>query len=349
MSRCDISIAFDRPGLSYLPGETIGGVISVDVAQRCACRGLTATLEWFTHGRGNKNSKAADVTTLFAGEWGANTRPTYRFAFSAPAGPLTYHGQELNVDWRVRVRADLAWARDPNCDADLSIGPPPRGTLRVQAAAGRKLEPAAAGGSLVLLLLFSPLLYMFALLVADGVQRGLAFVALAGVAGLALFGLVFWRQVRRIVASRLARQLAVRVRQDSPGALECTISRQPERAFTVSQLSLVLVEHVVSGAGSGESTHTATIHNQVARLERRQRSDLHALVDFPKNLPASFDAPSNKVLWRLDLMLQPRYGPEVVCNLPLEARWSEENQRGASRASLPPAQSAVAPPLSPGP
>jgi hypothetical protein len=52
------------------------------------------------------------------------TQHTDPFEFTLPKeGPYTYHGKNLNVDWQLEARSDIAWARDPVAREDILVTP----------------------------------------------------------------------------------------------------------------------------------------------------------------------------------------------------------------------------------
>ena len=124
MSKCDITIDFDRDDATYRGGETVSGTARVTVNKDLTSKGITLSHFWKTHGRGNTNTGEvheeilASDAQLVAGE-------TFKFPFSfeADVEPITYHGTLINVDHFVKIQVDVPWARDPKLEAEYILRP----------------------------------------------------------------------------------------------------------------------------------------------------------------------------------------------------------------------------------
>jgi hypothetical protein len=123
MSNCELTQILDRPDLTYHFGDTVLGAVEVYVASKCVCRWLVLELEWRTHGRGDQDWGLHQRLKLFEGEWEPGWVYRYPFAFTAPNGPATYHGHNLNVDWYVRARADLDGLSKKMIERDILLIP----------------------------------------------------------------------------------------------------------------------------------------------------------------------------------------------------------------------------------
>ena len=113
MAKCDLSIELDDPKSVHPGGGKITGVVRVDVDKNVSTKGLIVSSGWETHGRGNVASGEFDSKTLFTGDWHAGDKLEYRFELPIGDWPPSYHGNYLNIDHCVKVRAKIPWGFDP--------------------------------------------------------------------------------------------------------------------------------------------------------------------------------------------------------------------------------------------
>jgi hypothetical protein len=124
MSRCEVSIEFDRPNRQYQGGETISGSVHVVAKQALTYDSITLTGFWRCHGYGFPVSKEFHgaridgVGHLLAGE----TR-CFPFSFVGPSEPVTYHGSDLNIDHYVRIEVDSPKAKIQECTEQYCLKP----------------------------------------------------------------------------------------------------------------------------------------------------------------------------------------------------------------------------------
>lgn len=124
MARCDLNVVLDGMDAEFRPGERITGRVEVDTDSAVTVDPLTVELAWHTHGRATPATGTAAEVTLFSGE--ITGQRYYTFELTVPAGPYTYHGKHLNVDWAVRARADIPWKLDPKAEQPVVVAPAPR-------------------------------------------------------------------------------------------------------------------------------------------------------------------------------------------------------------------------------
>lgn len=332
MSQCDIWIELDDDRRQYRFGDTVSGRVFVLAHAVCTCNGLTVSVGWKTHGRGNGTEHE-----LFSRELsrGGQLRPgestSYRFETTLPSGPATYHGHYLNVDWYVSARVDMPWAFDPKAELDILVSPGPRaddyvpGDLTHCPAA---LERAVSLSSYVLggLLLF--------------VMGGLAFLLIMSMVGgrpvgLGLFALLagwMFRRPLRNYASRLLIgkvDVAVGPRRVHPGeALRCKLLITPRHPSQLNKVTFTLVgeEVCVSGSGTDRKTHTyqvckeSFVIDEVAgRLLPRGRTfELEQLIQLPEDAGYSFYARNNKLVWSVKVHVDVARWPDSLFDYPVE-------------------------------
>jgi len=133
MSRCEISIDFDRPNRQFQGGETITGSVHVVANQALTYDSITLTGFWRCHGYGLPVTKEFHGASI-GGEahLGAGERRSVPFSFEAPADPVTYHGMELNLDHYVSVEVDVQHGNIQECTEpyQLTPGMAPSGSSR---------------------------------------------------------------------------------------------------------------------------------------------------------------------------------------------------------------------------
>ena len=349
MSKCDLQIQVDKPDRSYAPGERIRGHVTVTIDEAVRCKGLTVTLQWRTHGRGNRSLGPASSVELFQGEWGAGEQRAYGFEFIAPSGPASYHGTFVNVDHYLTARVDLPWAFDPKAEAEVLLVPP-RGVSEYDfgpayqppaAELGSEGRTRALGAALLAGCFGLPGLGIMAGGVAFGVSwlRGNSSDAAFPAIFMLLFGGVFASVGFGLAVVLLKRSLARRKLGDPlvnvtpnvarPGdrvAVQVTV--QPRASLRLDGASAVLkgVEQAVSGSGSNRTTHTHELFQREVglgappQLDAGQMASFSASFELPRDAAYSFAATSNLVKWSLEVKFGIQGWPDWEREFPICVR-----------------------------
>jgi hypothetical protein len=295
MSKCEISIEFDRADRLYRGGETVSGRVRIGVNQDLSCKGIKLIHFWKTHGRGNSDTGPRQELQL------APNRPllrgetlTFPFSFVAECEPVTYRGNYLNVDHYARVEVDLPWAFDPKREEEFVVRPgkpPDRNRGGLDAAQQGKGNSHGAAIAIVvgLLLLTAAAFLMFVL----------APILLA-------VGLVYWI-VRKMIQSRLGEvELIAPKLVVAPGeAWPVEIRFTPRKTFSVNAITLKLVaqESATSGSGTDKKTHCHTLVEQTHTLHpadtlmRGKPFYRQTAVAIPESDAFSFESNNNRVEW----------------------------------------------------
>ena len=122
--RCYTGPVADVPQHDVTPGETVAGMVVVNVNTGCTCNGLDVQVRWQTHGRGNRKYGDAARIRLFTGEWKAGEEHIHPFELTLPDPAVaSYEGTVLNVEWAVEATADIPWAFDPEASAPIRVRP----------------------------------------------------------------------------------------------------------------------------------------------------------------------------------------------------------------------------------
>ncbi|MBW2703104.1 MAG: hypothetical protein JRF33_19950 [Deltaproteobacteria bacterium] len=138
MSKCDIFLHLDKPRFRQL--EEITGEVRVRVNKDCKCKELVLSTRWLTKGKGDLDAGDGHNITLFRGSWKAGKEYKYPFSMATPAGPCTYDGKLIFVNWTLKAQADIPWAIDPKDKKPFSLGPGPVSNY----FAGRSFRPPTA-------------------------------------------------------------------------------------------------------------------------------------------------------------------------------------------------------------
>jgi hypothetical protein len=349
MASSELRIMLGRSDSTYRPGERIGGRVSVTSEQGCRCDKLTIALQWCTHGKGNGAKGAPVEQVLFVGDWRPGETQDYPFDLEAPAGPLTYRGTLLNVDWYLTARADVPWAIDPKAERELllvpwtehelgpaaggsyrtapvqpwetvAVGPQLQSAEQVQASQAQKLGWSLAAGA-VCVVIGVPLV-----LVAKGSE---AYGAVLLVAAAALLGNVLWKWLAR-------RSLggSPQVRLDPPvaeagGNVTVEVKFTPSKAISLESATAALsaAEIVVKGSGTDKHTYTQALHaareplaESGRRIAAAQRAQLHASFAIPVGAPPSFAATDNEVRWSVEVTVDALRAPAWKLDVPFVVR-----------------------------
>src|SRR5690349_7929627 len=125
MARVRPVVFLDEPGRTFLPGETVRGVVRVEVDEDATCRALSVHVGWRTGGEANATENFGDGVLLGSGEWKGGDRPSFPFSVPIPPGPPTYAGRHFDVAWAVRAVAALSFAFDGKGETAVTVAPEP--------------------------------------------------------------------------------------------------------------------------------------------------------------------------------------------------------------------------------
>lgn len=323
MSKCDVTVCLDGTARSFMAGDGVTGTVVVTANTEVAATKLIVEQLWRVHGRGNTFEKVvAEDITMMPDLTGGLPRE-HRFRFSAPAHPVSYHGNLINVDHYVRVRVDLPMAIDPTAEVDYVVAP---GTASAEAYVLDKTAVAAQGKSsgcgkiigwillpvlvplfVVLLAMVLPILLVVALVVF--VRRHLAEKRLGQVTveiGAPTItdkkpysgpGVGLLRKFRPVAAGTVIVK---------PGqVIPVTLRFMPTADINLNgaQLKLEAKEHATSGSGTDATTYNHTVWSQtVAMIEPRpflggQPVEVVVRMLLPQTDAYSLDVSNNRIAW----------------------------------------------------
>lgn len=311
MAKCELKMWFYRPDRTYAGGEKVTGRVEVHADSDVVCKALTVTREWRIYGHGNKTSGGAATVTLFQGRWRPGEPAVYEFAFDAPNGPLTYHGDYFNVDWYLKARAEIAPAIDARAERDFILVPG-KGEVDL----GPSYKPPGPDsstthpGSDALIGLFC---------VAGGLLGALFFIAFLSNAfgwflGIVLGGFfaslgTWWiyvgvRNALTLGAVDVEFDSRIRRRGD---ALSVRVRFLPRRAAVLTEATAELMGQ--ERWHGSEDTLTHLLHEQTVVLGQARQLHPEELVEItgalriPPDAPYTFAAFPNYIEWHVEISL----------------------------------------------
>lgn len=332
MSKCEVSVSIENGRRDYVVGETVRGIVHVEVDQECPCEGLIVGPRWRTHGRGHRARGGQKPQVLFQGKWLPGTYE-YPFELTLPRGPLTYRGHYLDVIWYVFARAEVPWSVDPKGGADIILS---RGDYEGRLSPGdltivEPVDHLAARAQTELgtfVVLFCGLLL---LLGASAAWRGIMLVMHGANGGFIFFVLgVFvaaggWLALSRVRRSRVVEKVLGKIEVTAepasvrPGdVVRCRVRLHPPTAVDVAAVTVRLLrrERVVSGTSDDRrvETHDAPeVQIELLRDRRLTAAEVVSLdteLQVPDDAAPSFLARSNRVEWVVGVQVRLADGQE---------------------------------------
>ena len=330
INNCDLEVELKDRNQTYNPGDTVSGTVHVEVSKDCRCDALNLSLEWFTHGRGNARSEIVDLQSLFQGDWTAGEHHAYDFETTVPPGPYTYHGNYLNVDWRVKAHADIPWALDPTAERELTLEP--TGTEETfRPGEEHKAETVLAATDNDQTISWSD-----ALIGSISLISGLGLIAflrstdqflgalLLAVPFIGVGGLFVYLSVRNYFAEQRLGDVDVHLDPGdaSPGeTVRCRVEMEPPSTVTLNEVTVRLHGHekVVSGSGTNETTYTHTVHDEETTISRSKQATIRSgrrtfrtSLALPSSAPFSFYARDNQMRWDVEVHVDVPNWPDWV-------------------------------------
>jgi hypothetical protein len=336
MASCDLRVVVDKPDRTFAVGEKITGAVEVRVNAECACNRLALAWGWRTHGKGNTAMGGGGEIELFRGKWMPGERFSYEFAIDAPRGPLTYHGNYLNVDWYLTARADIPWALDPKAEEEVLIvagkggGALDLGPEYKPPAAAAKHATAGAGCGIVFGVLFGGVgaVALLISLVSLAHSWGAIIGVIVGAVFTLIGGLIVFAALRNTLAQRKLGPVDARAKPDivhPGGTVVCQLGFSPQGVVDLARVTATLVgkEEVVSGSGTDRTTHTNQLHGEELTLESARRLSpgevvtLEGTLHLPPDAPITFAASDNHVTWLVKVHIEITGWPDWKHELPI--------------------------------
>ncbi len=334
MASCTVKIELDHPDDEPLhPGDELTGTVVVETDAPVSCRKLSVDMRWRTRGRGNINYGPAQHLVLFEGEWEEGELQSYPFRFTLPNGPATFYGHLVNVVWEVRANVDIPWAFDPHHEVEFQV----EGARTGDYDHGPSFDPTTSGRLQVLpvLILMSTFTFPSCLILffigfsLDAPWLLLLFLCPETVV-LAVMGFLLYRAARNMLAERRLGTVDVQIpEQLEPGdTVDVLVHCEPRRTTPLNKVTLTLRcrEKAVSGSGTNRTTHTHTVWSDTyetgasTTMEAGEPAVYAHSFTLPADAAPSFAAPSNELIWEVEVHFDIPGAPDWGKTFPLTVR-----------------------------
>ena len=311
----DESPAAPPPFLNLQAGQEVRGTVEVEVLEEVEFRELQLRFSWYTEGRGNRAAGESGTQALARfGQWNPGERLRFPFKASAPWGPLSYRGRLLSVAWGLEARLDrsllkgevveripveLVGSPDPE---NASLGPIPQEKRKLEAAKrGLKKLWVAVGVVLMVLGILYGAANNWELSVPG---KWLLFMLLS--TGLLATMKGIWGRLGRGKLGEPSVHLSTtELRRGEE--IRFSVAIRPDKRTELRTLEVVLEceERVVDGHGQYQSRHRRTVFEGRMLLAKDHVIHPHrglrkkGTVAVPLDVPPSFGAPHNQIVWWL--------------------------------------------------
>tara|TARA_B100000809_G_scaffold264212_1_gene319437 strand:+ start:817 stop:2355 length:1539 start_codon:yes stop_codon:yes gene_type:complete len=307
MSRCDITIDFDRPDRKYHGGETVSGEVHVRVNKDTTSDGIVLENMWTTHGYGNSDGRGLELQELAKRtQLKAGQKMSFPFSFTAARQPITYHGHHINIDHYVTAHIDVPWALDPKVTEDYLLlpgKPPPEMPDKRDELIDFTPESSSKFHGCLMALLYAVI-----------VSIAIPFAPII----LPVLGVIWIR--KKMVARRLGGielttpHLLVAPGEDWPLELKFT----PKKSFRINGIQAEILgrEAATAGSGTNKTTKTHKVHDEVYELESEgqisagESFDRKYTVPFPETDAYSLAEEDNKITWTVKVRIDIPWFPD---------------------------------------
>lgn len=308
MSKCQISITYDRSDRVYYGGEIVSGKVRLLVDQQTKSNGVKLTHRWKTHGRGNSDSGPSEEIVLVEPRvLQAGEQFEFPFAVTSPTHPMTYRGHLVYIDHYIRVDVDVPWARDPFAEEEYELRPGERPAL-FTGERGKVVsltaQPAATNvGPIVKMMLWGLLAFILVVV---------AMTALFLLPIILIVAAFIWVK-KKALKSRLGEvkvsvpHIVVAPTEDWTFGIQFT----PRKSFVVNSIyaELVAEESATSGSGTNKTTHKHKVLTERHVLREGgpvQFDDPVAekmTIAFPDTRAYSFELSDNSLKWTINFCI----------------------------------------------
>lgn len=311
----ELLLRLDDPRQSYHPGDTLSGELLLALTQETQCKAFRVELRWHTHGRGDiERDPRPQVITFPHQEVMPAGRSHHPFSFTLPAGPYSYQGHYITLEWELHALFDIPWdLGDLKASHPVTLLPPHRPTpsaMPIPAppnplAKKPDLSPlflvGGAGG-----LAAAVVIVVLALASPEVFGMFLCCTPVLGMLALAM--LVFG--ARLFLGRQLVRDPRVTLTpcpQPAGGSVDYGFTFTPGKSLTIKGIYVTLTceEITFHGHGTARSRHTWILHKQDIPLSGplavRSGTPVHhtATIALPEQAPFSMDLGTNQIQWHL--------------------------------------------------
>ena len=308
MSKCQISITFDRSDRIYYGGETVNGQVRLLVDQQTKSNGVKLTHRWKTHGRGNSDSGLPDEIILVEPRiLQAGEQLEFPFAVTSPTHPISYRGHLVYIDHYIRVDVDVPWAKNPYAEEEYELRPGIRPELftgernKIVSLTAQTAETNV--GPIGKIILWSILAFILVVV---------AMTAMFLLPIILVVGGFIWVK-KKALKSRLGEvevlvpHVVVAPNEEWTFGIRFT----PRKSFVINSIyaELIAEESATSGSGTNKTTHKHKVLTQkhVLReggpLQHEQLVDEEVTITFPGTKAYSFEYSDNSLKWTVNFCI----------------------------------------------
>ena len=361
LKRCDIQFEFDNEGL-FEAGDLVSGTVIVTAKQDIVCDNLVIQYRWQTGGKSLKDLGDWQQKTFEVPEKKllANEKQRIPFSFQAPEGPISYQGQDLNIDWKIRARLEPKALFDSAHLGEFILLPSALSNTYItnyekgSSAKEQKVISAVVFfafsffyflvGGIFLTILFSVLNLPTILVLPI-----LLLVYLFRILGIMKFiRTMFVKQKLKPIEMQLSK---TKVLPDD--TFTCQLSFKPTKAIVAKKaiFRLKAVERVNISNTQGGGDYIERInelfveeHVQLASFKAGTAIELEQRFQIPADAPYSFVAYENKIDWFCEVTIEidgwpnltktvvldvlPWHAPEALSHSSLRGNWSDPETVG---------------------
>jgi hypothetical protein len=300
MSECDITIEFDKADRSYQAGETITGKVRLTPKARMHRHKVMIEIVWATRGRGNGNGATGDGLEYAGRHFQPGQTVEYEFRFTAPPGPLTYHGHYLKIDHYIKVRLETPGHRDHEVGKEFILLPgptckPSQPPHSVSTVGQRPKNMGCAVAAIVAAAIA---------LMLTGLPPTVGFVLIVGAFG--IFKLFGGSQAEKLLGKTT---LSLSRNSVAPNEwLPVSVEFSPTRSIKIDGVVAILrgYEQVISGSEGKRKTHTKTIFQKQYPISGSLRLPpgrqvISGDIPIPKTGAWTFCAEDNRLIWEVTM------------------------------------------------
>ena len=323
MSKCQISITFDRGDRIYYGGETVSGKVRLLVDQQTKSNGVKLTHRWKTHGRGNSDSGPPEEIILVEPRiLQAGEQFEFPFAVTTATHPVTYRGHLVYIDHYIRVDVDVPWARNPFAEEEYELRPGHRPDLFTgerNKVISLTAQPAETSfGPLGKSILWAIVALFFVVVAMTALFLLPIILIVAG---------FIWVK-KKALKSRLG-EVEVSVPHVLVAPTEdwiFGIRFTPRKSFVVNSIyaELVAEESATSGSGTNKTTRKHKVLTEKHILREGGPVQFEAPVDekmtitFPDTRAYSFEFSDNSLKWTINFCIDMPGFPDWTHTQPLQ-------------------------------
>lgn len=334
MSKCDIHIELANNKTDYIAGDRVQGRVRVTPNVAVNAKRVLLIGRWATHGAGNVAKGDYYSQTMHEGPLDPSKPLEFNFDFPAPAAPLSYRGNYLNIEHYVVVQVEVPWAFDPIHQIPFQLHP---STSSEASATTVPSKPTPAPANTVLGIIFGIIFLVFGLLFIWTIIFGIIF------GGLGLF--ILYMTFRNIMAQRVLGEVLWNIEPTSvtPGQpIVARIICTPKSRSHLEKVTVKLsgVERCVSGSGSNRKTHTfklferEEITDSNVDLVPGKETTFQAQFELPETSAYSVKLGDNEIIWSAEAHIYIPRWPDWV-----DTRVIQLTPGGTGRASATPMSS----------